>query len=1822
MNQNIKRLLLLGVFFACIAPLNASVPILITNLGTLKTNLTTLSSSLKNLAKPTEAYSAQSKFNQDALDIYALYGDDPAIIEGRTTVKRDATKNPRLVKANGTLDMRSYTGYGYKTTNLEELRKILKKLTLTTFLQSYKGVTYEVPTFIGISSDKVKKYLNTKKLDIDGKKLTISEAWSQAIAKVSDAEKAKSLADKNLPEKFKAEIKKIEQAIKNIFITQALAATDLDTLFGAPIKPPTLTKFLFDAKTSNLKLMARSTGKEDTPELANAGGNETIGNVNPDIKSVLTALGQGPTDPHTGEEKLGVVSSYFGIKSFTQRIKAGDPTIYEEPPTPVLLQVMIGETAGGEIPACGVLFTEEPEGGIARDLKKDAQTGQFLTTGITRTECSYGLNEGVVNSMVPVDVYYIDRNKTLDSVIRKKDKRVIAIAQGIDIVKNKDEKNTKESSIVNQPALSKAELTALKTLSDYLEFYYRRPMDVEFVVKKKNLTDKSRTIYIVQARPIVNNDKKIQPSYIFDLTQFPEQAPGEVIGSAGGALRLVSNEKECVITDTLKEALEVYDKFPKEKSEKVACIIVKDMAPATSHEATQFRTYQKAVICIPNVNQIKSWLQTGKAVLVDLQQETAVVWNGNKNIDTVITAGIVLKEGWINYPIPMKLSLDDRKDIDHKKVFSKLNIHQIAASFNIFASSSAFDTHESKKAKEDAKAEFKAAITKLLTKPIPMGTTKVPVIAVNKFLQNIKKYFPLLKTGDEKTAKLNLLKICFSTLAVAEYIRGKNVGDVDIEYQVNLILSHLLMQAKNVSKTLNIPTKDKENYSSKRLYTIRFLEAVLFQKPSKDILNNYSLDVLTKQIYIKEKIAEKKLQAVLGKHPVVKAPSLAEKQLLVQYAKAISYAPTPDIKNNWLALLKQVSETSKTSQDAFYNLFRPIAANNLLSQWFLVSFAKTTEEKVIDSKVSAEGIIAELIADYANNKKFIEVLIKKREEFSTLEISLWSNPSKFKQLKGRLEAIGAYFKTDQFFLDYKKAGDLGKVVAIQVLGEFIDLFDHSLKEFKPSTVDKTKDEMCTIVKNEKILLTLFLTFVHVWLDKFEAKKTAASGTVTLEKLSAHIPHALSKYNAASAKLTGITDKEMSTAELKMAVDIPKLLMGTNTFNVGESAIGGTGALTTNLTTLEDIFTFIHQSLVKILGYVNNQIKVKDVSVLMGTLNDEIVDKMPIVNNDAFTLLGVNRAFKKATYTFMSSKDNKFVKHYSHSLREHEMTHYLSFDLATNKVQLTCEMEGTNEYSRYEKIIDYLDVTSAILGLKFDHKFESSHKVIWTWEIDDKTSETSIKRIKNLIVAAAGMSFCVMSYMTSIGGETEIYEATFGAYLGLTADEQKELGLVSGVQQALSNIIIEKSFNKKAYNRLHGAFVTALEKLPPNLTASKNNWLKTIDILGRLLDEKDPSYGINTECFFFKKYHSAAWALGDHPVLIEKFPEFSKLTPTNYVAIAKAHPAKPGSTFSCKTEYDFFKFREAKKILNYLCQMSQYFDEDCWTQLLNVIKDNAGVIAGLKNLVLDPMEGDGSTHPAAANQVYQNISGRILPLETSMVTLYTNAAKHPEAAVQTLGTEAQAAVATAKLAPASAFDNANDAIASGNLDEFLAVCPSISSGLYKDLIIVAKNRLIAILKDTSIANTIIPGQPGQRKKLTDFAAFMLDKNHLTSDEVWAPLDLALTFHQPLAQGKNQPLAQGKNLLCILVLCEAVYKNFSFFRLSIPYILERLSETPTNYSQIALDCYNAVKANISGKKYNKYAIEDLRWVLTSVLVIKPTIKPDKVKELTDLITSNYP
>lgn len=1501
------------------------------NLGLLKTNLGGLSSKLKTLAEKLTGlkktlsvepkYEQASPFNQDALDIYALYGDDPAIInvggQPRKLIRyADKDKDPRLEGK----EKDAYTGYGYKTANLRELQACTKFLHTGS---STPKIRYAVPDFIGISSTNVKKYLGKKGLNIGA-------AWQTAVNTLTDEEQKASLASKTLNSNFTSKfngIGVIESAVRDTFVNNAKIDKNLDTAFNTN----KINAFISEAQKENLKLMVRSTGKEDTDKLANAGGNETIGNVNPTTVDILTAMGKGPKDPTTGEDKLGVVSSYFGLKSFTQRIKAGDYSLYEEPPTPALIQVMIGETPD-EITSCGVMFTEEPGGGISHEKKKNTATGQILTTGITRIECSYGHNEGVVNSMVPVDVYYINNDQKINSIIRVKDKRIIPSPNGFKLITN--DKNLNETAIANkdliyQPALSLEEVKALKTLSNYLEFYYRKPMDVEFVLKKNPKNPTKRIIYIVQARPIVHNENPINPSYIVNTKFFADDAKvsGEVIGIAGGALRLVKNKDECVMADTLKEALEIYQKL--DKTDNINCIFTKIMAPATSHEATQFRTEQKAVICFPEVKKIEKWLQDDKMVLVDLQQELAVIWDGDTNLDNAMLKKDRIIRGKIGYPIPMKLTLADLKDTKHKKKFSKLSVDELLENFKEFISEDAFNAvrNDAAQAAQTLKPGNASALTE------------------------INNCVGILKKSDEKTAKTKLLEICLIAVKLITKMIESKSDDADFIEQANLIFNHLLLHAKSVLPTLSITPDAKEYY--KRLYEIRFLETILLQTSSENIFNNYSLKTLTTNIFLKESVIEKKLKNL-------KATVNAETfKLLVQYGTASSLILSDKVKQKWFELLTQLPQTAKGTQDTFNKMFKGLAGSNLLVMWFLLNFGPETKAYAsISNKPQAEAIIASLSADYNKDEPFIKELNTQRNKMHQFSesMALWADKGKFGKQLAELTKTGDYFNQPTFFTSYQNAGNLGKVFAAQVMEEFITLFDSSIKEVEGSLKEDNKSDHTTIVGNVKTLINLFLSFLETWVTNFP-------GATQIDGPGWGVGNfpTLNKLQNAKALLAGITN--FTKDQIKM----------TPTYDVSTAAIGGIKSDVLAPSTLEEVFTFVHQSLLNVISFLNKGIDIFNDACpeIILTLNNELQKTIKSLNSSFYP--GVPTSI---TLTGFSVEGTNLKIKYNYPLRGHSMQLLVVYDTKSKIANIICEMAGTggggggNEFERFDKIADYLDVTSKTLNLKLNYRFEcNGKKIVWEWEISSKTPDETVKKVKNLLFEAVCLSFAVNFYTAAMTYEAKVYQETFMLFSTL------------GLEQNLVNQIIDFSYNG---TRLHSVFVTALEKLALD-ASSLGNWKKTIEILGKLINENNP-YRISTECFFFKKYHDP-YGGGSHKflgTLNMDNAEYHNLNVKNYLTRTNAN------ILNIDSKRAYFKFREAKKIFNYLCQVSQKFDQICWGNFLDLIKSNHEFILNLEDLILDDMEGDGPTHPASANLENSGVSGRKIKLHESLKQLFQKA----------------------------------------------------------------------------------------------------------------------------------------------------------------------------------------------------------------------------------------
>ncbi len=362
--------------------------------------------------------------------------------------------------------------------------------------------------------------------------------------------------------------------------------------------------------------MVRSTGKEDSTELANAGGNESIANVKADINSINKAM-------------ILVMQSYFSEKSFSQRIAAKEKenSLLGDLFLPVLLQFMIGEKPE-QIPTSGVIFSRESLGN---------------TPGVVMINSCFGHGEAVVNSIYPADTYFIGSSKFIHPIIRIKHTRLVpkdSVDQEFKLV-------PETNNVVDQrrSSLTKSQIINLAKIAEHLEKDRKQPVDIEFVILNNQ-------IYIVQVRPLI--EALSNPSYLSNdfIQKIPpkQQVAMSTIVSGGSELRQIKTNKEVIVAEKISKALDIYLSKNKHEQNAIKLIIVGENAPYTSHEATTFRSNNKPVMFVRDIVRAISILSSNSIRLADVQRgQLYLVDDFNESKDVV--------SNWLKHPVPEEVSV-------------------------------------------------------------------------------------------------------------------------------------------------------------------------------------------------------------------------------------------------------------------------------------------------------------------------------------------------------------------------------------------------------------------------------------------------------------------------------------------------------------------------------------------------------------------------------------------------------------------------------------------------------------------------------------------------------------------------------------------------------------------------------------------------------------------------------------------------------------------------------------------------------------------------------------------------------------------------------------------------------------------------------------------------------------------------------------------------------------------------------------------------------------------------------------------------------------
>ena len=478
--------------------------------------------------------------------------------------------------------------FGNKASNLMELDSLCKNL-------NSKEIQIAVPQIFPIADTVIKSHLDTHAKE--WRKL-----WGEFVQ-----EQGKSNA---LTERSKEKLKQLHE-----FIIFTFKKYPIDENIIKAIKLPADTLF-----------MVRSTGEEDTVDMANPGGNKSVAAVKLDNVAISNAIGV-------------VVGSYVSEKSLTQRLLSGDD-ISKPSFMPVLIQRMIGEKLNGNdkdnIVVSGVMYAH---------------------SNYARIDAAPGHGELIVNSKAPFDTYDVTQEDLVHSEIYQKDSRLIPTEipdeSDVNHVNKKRKLVFRENprQLKGAPSFSSRIAKEIAKVGEKIAIHYDMPMDIEFVYQPHD-----KILYLVQARPIPQDVKhKIKPSSIspqlwplIKKDTSIEKIKCQVVKESGNAAKVITSPEQVVMKKQISEALKFYLNNPQIQG-KVRAIIIENDAPSTSHEAAFFNALGITVLQT-ELQPVKSWLnQKSPVIIVDPQHQHLVNWSNkikvHANAENEITNEKIITDG-------------------------------------------------------------------------------------------------------------------------------------------------------------------------------------------------------------------------------------------------------------------------------------------------------------------------------------------------------------------------------------------------------------------------------------------------------------------------------------------------------------------------------------------------------------------------------------------------------------------------------------------------------------------------------------------------------------------------------------------------------------------------------------------------------------------------------------------------------------------------------------------------------------------------------------------------------------------------------------------------------------------------------------------------------------------------------------------------------------------------------------------------------------------------------------------------------------------------
>ena len=511
--------------------------------------------------------------------------------------------------------------YGLKHFNLIQMARLAQD-------SNIPGIVIPIPR--GVKSEDMENFLKKYSPEVFARWAQIGKMYDNCEEKTSFLNNADVVSA----------LKSINEAIKKVFDSVADDKARFQELLSNEF-----LEWIQSVKSNKDYIIVRSTGAEDSSQVANAGGNESKPYVFPDQVPVSLAIGE-------------VVCSYFSCHSLQNRINGKSNPFTEKLEIAVTAQQVIGEEIGGasdpeEIPISLVLVSNE-----------------LLYVGhenfrLMRISATYGFGASVVGNVgIGCDTILIlqsevDRGELYilyDNQPKPERLAPVLAADGVQLGRIGNPESMK-----NRRALDDELLKRLYGWGVAGEVFFKdTSTDMEIVIKGKK--GGIPTIYPVQARPA--NRPKLIPTYldakkvakkIEECLQNPitQKIQAEMLVPGQSSVVIAESSREILFAPTLKDADEAYREGC---GYKIVVVLKQDKPePGNSHPIVNFSCLGIPCLAVSDEEEFSLLLQminSENPLVIDVQTAVINHWNA-----TLTDVNECTSNGFVTHPARIAVSL-------------------------------------------------------------------------------------------------------------------------------------------------------------------------------------------------------------------------------------------------------------------------------------------------------------------------------------------------------------------------------------------------------------------------------------------------------------------------------------------------------------------------------------------------------------------------------------------------------------------------------------------------------------------------------------------------------------------------------------------------------------------------------------------------------------------------------------------------------------------------------------------------------------------------------------------------------------------------------------------------------------------------------------------------------------------------------------------------------------------------------------------------------------------------------------------------------------